>query len=145
MILKKISKKDLIFPLDSDMGRTCTEIKLLDYDWMCYIISTKFTTEELGEIKVIWKYLGSDVTEVKIINRKDNIPLVYIGRINSNLFERYITKLLTKHVKQWKKRYAFSGEDEVIEFFNKTIEQGTFIKDPYMGYIPEHLSFNIEG
>ncbi len=139
-MLNKVNPEELIFPLDSDMDTVCTDILLSDYDWMQYIVSTKLTTEATGELKIVWKYCGMTSSNVYIIQVKDKTMKYYVGTIDTNLFEKHLVKLMTKHIKQWKEPYAFSGEKEIIDFFNETIERGTF-KESSAKPCTTHLTF----
>ena len=37
-------------------------------------------------------------------------------------------KFLEKHIRYWNEKYAFNGEEEVIDFFNEVLDKG-IVKD----------------
>lgn len=125
MNLKKIKKEYLIFSGDIGDDRINTYLVLDDYDWMNYSLITRFKTEELGTLKVKFEFFGA-TTSIMIVEQDYNA--VYervVYEYPTDIFQKYIIKFLTKHIASWDKEYAFYGEDEVIEFFNTVLENGT--------------------
>lgn len=125
MNLKKIKKEDLIFSGDIGDDRINTHLVLDDYDWMNYSLIARFKTEELGTLKVKFEFFGA-TTSIMIVEQDYNA--VYervVYKYPTDIFQKYIIKFLTKHIASWDKEYAFYGEDEVIEFFNTVLENGT--------------------
>ena len=43
----------------------------------------------------------------------------------TDIFQKHIVKFMEKHIRYWNEKYAFNGEEEVIEFFNEVIDKGT--------------------
>ena len=46
----------------------------------------------------------------------------------TDIFSKNLIKFLKKHIRSWSDKYAFNGEEEVIDFFNEVLDKGT-IKD----------------
>ena len=44
------------------------------------------------------------------------------------IYRKYLIRFLEKHIKFWDEKYAFNGEEEVIDFFNEVIEKGKIHK-----------------
>lgn len=44
-----------------------------------------------------------------------------------DIFKKHIVKFLEKHIRSWDKKYAFNGEEEVLEFFNDVLENGQVV------------------
>ncbi len=124
MNLSKIKSEDLIFSNEIEDDRTNTYLNLYDYDWMDYSLSTRFKTQELGVLNVKFKYFGM-VTSIMEVEQtlNDNTEKV-IYEYPTDTFEKYIVKFLEKHIAAWDDKYAFNGEDIVIEFFNDVIKNG---------------------
>ena len=129
MNLKKINKEDLLFTNEIEDDRTNTYLNLNDYDWMQYILKTRFRTKEMGTLYVEFEYFGmatSTMTVEQIIDEKKE-KVVY--EYSSDIFKKYIVKFLEKHIEQWNDKYAFNGEEEVVEFFNEVIDNGNVSKE----------------
>ena len=123
MYLKEIKSEDLIF--SDDECRTSTQLVLDDYDWMDYVLTTKFRTKEQGILNVKFNYFGflnSTMEVEQILNEKtETVTYVY----STDIFQKYIMKFMEKHIASWSEnKYAFNGEDEVIAFFNEVLEKG---------------------
>lgn len=123
MYLKEIKREDLIF--SDDECRTSTQLVLDDYDWMNYVLTTKFRTKEQGILNVKFNYFGflnSTMEVEQILNEKtETVTYVY----STDIFQKYIMKFMEKHISSWSdNKYAFNGEEEVIAFFNEVLEKG---------------------
>ena len=46
----------------------------------------------------------------------------------TDIFSKNLIKFLEKHIRHWNEKYAFNGEEEVIDFFNEVLDKGT-VKD----------------
>lgn len=66
MNLKKINSADLIFTNEIEDDKTNTYVKLTDYDWMDYSLTTRFKTEELGVLNVEFKYIGMITSTMEV-------------------------------------------------------------------------------
>lgn len=127
MSLNKIRSEDLIFTNEIEDDRTNTYLTLDDYDWMHYRLCTRFKTEEMGVLDVEFEYLG-------IVSSRMNIKQTLNGEIHeityeypTDIFSKNLIRFLEKHIRFWNEKYAFNGEEEVIDFFNEVIEKGTVI------------------
>ena len=45
----------------------------------------------------------------------------YIFNFDSDLFQEHIIKFLQKHIEHWDSKYAFSGTEEAVNFYNAVI------------------------
>lgn len=125
MYLEKIKSEDLLFTNDIEDDRTNTYLNLADYDWMNYTLTTRFKTEKLGVLNVKFEYFGmvTSVMEVEQILNGTTESIIY--EYPTEIFKRHIVKFLEKHISFWDSKYAFNGEEEVIEFFNEVLDNGT--------------------
>lgn len=128
MNLKKIRSEDLIFSNEIENDRTNTCLTLNDYDWMNYNLSTRFKTEEMGVLEVEFEYFG-------IVTSQMNVKQILNGKAYeitydypTDIFSKNLIKFLEKHIRHWNEKYAFNGEEEVIDFFNEVLDKGT-VKD----------------
>lgn len=128
MELTKIRSEDLIFSYDIEDDRTNTYLNLSDYDWMDYNLTTRFKTEKMGIIDVVFNYFGmtTSTMEVKqtLYGRTKKITYDY----PTDIFIKHIIKYLKKHISSWNDTYAFNGEEEVIDFFNDVLENGKVVR-----------------
>lgn len=125
MHLEKINSNDLIFSGDTEDDRTNTYLHLYDYDWMDYNLTTRFKTEALGVLNVKFSYFGMTTSTMEVEQNLDGNVEKVTYEYSTDIFERHIVKFLNKHISFWGNKYAFNGEEEVIEFFNDVIENGT--------------------
>ena len=58
---------------------------------------------------------------------KDGKNEKYRYEYPSSIFKKHIIKFLTDHINSWDSKYAFNGENEVIDFYNEVIKIGTII------------------
>jgi len=98
-----------------------TLLILHDYDWMNYKFITILPTKKQGYLKVEIEYFGTSTSIMKVwqtINEK-----VYIHEIDFDayIFIDFVKDYMTKHIQNWEDTYAFCGEKEAIEIFNKIL------------------------
>jgi hypothetical protein len=125
MQLEKIYSEDLIFSNAIEDDRTNTYLTLNDYDWMDYQLSTKFKTKKQGTLHVSFEFYGTDESIMKVEQTKRKILVnKFTYTYPTEIFQRYITKYMLKHIAAWDDKYAFNGEKFVIDFFNEVIEVG---------------------
>ena len=129
MNLRKIKSEDLIFTNEIEDDRTNTYLKLYDYDWMDYNLSTRFKTKENGVLDVAFIYFGMTTSRMDVVQNKDGIEEKVSYSYSTELFKKHITIFLEKHLAAWDSKYAFNGEEEVINFFNDVIENGKIVVD----------------
>ena len=129
MNLKKINSEELIFSNEIEDDRTNTFLHLYDYDWMDYHLKTRFKTKEMGVLEVTFEYYGFINSRMQIRQDLNNKIEEITYEYPTEIFQKYIIKFLEKHIKAWDDKYAFNGEEEVIEFFNDVIENGTVVTE----------------
>ena len=125
MHLEKINSKDLLFTNEIEDDRTNTYLQLYDYDWMNYNIITRFRTKELGTLDIRFSYFGMTTSIMEITQTLNDISEKATYEYPTKIFEKYIIRFLKKHIQSWNDKYAFNGEEEVIDFFNEVLEKGT--------------------
>ncbi len=123
-MLKEINAKDLIFSNEIEDDRTNTYLTLNDYDWMQYVLKTRFHTEEQGILDVEFEYFGFTFSTMKVVQSLNEKQTTYNYSYSTDIFERHIKEFLTNHIKAWSNNLAFNGEDEVISFFNEVLKEG---------------------
>ncbi len=124
MKLQKIESKDLLFTDEIEDDRTNTYLNLYDYDWMDYSLTTRFKTEKMGVLNVKFNYFGMITSTMEVEQTLNNNTEKVTYEYSTDIFQKYIVKFLEKHIRSWDEKYAFNGEDEVIEFFNDVVENG---------------------
>ena len=107
--------------------RTNTFLSLDDYDWMSYRLKTRFKTLEQGILDVEFKYFGMIYSCMDVEQTKDGKIEKYRYEYSSSVFRKHIVNFLQKHIESWNDKYAFNGENEVIDFYNEVIKIGTII------------------
>lgn len=128
MNLKKIKSEDLIFSNEIEDDRTNTYLNLYDYDWMDYSLTTRFKTEEMGVLSVKFSYFGMTTSIMEVENTINGTNEKVTYEYPTDIFKKHIIKFLEKHILFWDEKYAFSGEEEVIDFFNEVLENGNVTK-----------------
>ncbi len=136
MKLQKIESKDLLFTDEIEDDRTNTYLNLYDYDWMDYSLTTRFKTEKMGVLNVKFNYFGMITSTMEVEQTLNNNTEKVTYEYSTDIFQKYIVKFLEKHIRSWDEKYAFNGEDEVIEFFNDVIENGKTVKVESKGEEP---------
>lgn len=129
MILSKIKSEDLLFSGEIEDDRTNTYLNLCDYDWMDYSLITRFRTEELGLLNVKFNYFGLVTSTMVVEQTLNDITQQIIYEYSTDIFEKHIVKYLKKHIHSWEDKYAFNGEEEVIDFFNDVLDNGKIISN----------------
>lgn len=124
-MLKEIKSNDLIFSNEIEDDRTNTFLTLNDYDWMEYILKTRFRTEEQGILEVEFKYFGMVFSTMKVTQSFNGETKIYDYSFPTEVFQKYLVLYMTNHIKAWESTYAFNGEEEVIAFFNEVLKVGT--------------------
>lgn len=127
MHLEKINSNDLIFSGDIEDDRTNTYLHLYDYDWMDYNLTTRFKTETLGVLNVKFSYFGMTTSIMEVEQNLDGNVEKVTYEYSTDIFENHIVKFLNKHISFWGNKYAFNGEEEVIDFFNDVIKNGKIV------------------
>lgn len=125
MNLSKIRSEDLIFSNDIENDRINTYLHLYDYNWMDYNLTTRFKTETLGVLDIKFNYFGATISTMEVKQNLDGNVEEIIYEYPTDIFEKHIVKFLKKHISFWGSKYAFNGEEEVIDFFNDVIENGS--------------------
>lgn len=129
MNLSKLKSEDLIFNYEIEDDRTNTYLNLDDYDWMDYNLRTRFRTEELGVLNVKFNYSGMTTSTMEVEQILNNTTKKIIYEYSTDIFTKHIIKYLEKHIRSWDDKYAFNGEEEVIEFFNDVLDNGNIINN----------------
>lgn len=123
-MLTKIEAKDLIFTNEIEDDRINTFLTLNDYDWMDYQLKTRFNTENLGILDVIFHHFGLTTSVMIVKQRIDDKEREYLFEYDTEIFKKYLIKFLNLHIESWNSTFAFYGEDIVLEFYNEVIESG---------------------
>ena len=124
MNLSKIKSEDLLFSYEIEDDRTNTYLQLNDYDWMDYNLTTRFKTEKFGVLDVKFQYFGMTTSIMEVIQILNDTTENVVYEYPTEIFKRHIIKFLEKHISFWDSRYAFNGEEEVINFFNDVLDNG---------------------
>ena len=119
MELHKLSLDDLSYKDDYE---PTTYVKLNDYTWMDYRLIFDFETKEGINYNVEFDYFGMVNSKMKVFTNT-GLQITYTYRFE--IFQKYITRFLLKHIRSWNEEYAFSGEEIALEFFNEVIEKGS--------------------
>ncbi len=114
------------FNLRNEIDLFDTTLVLEDYDWMNYRLSSTLPTKAYGDIKIEFKYLGTTLSYMKVETDKK----IYTYEFKSDLFKKHIIKFLQKHIQHWESNYAFSGIEEVVNFYNEVIMSSDTVEDP---------------
>lgn len=112
-------KNDIIYNDDQCVPRT--KLELSDYDWMEYKLKAVLNTKKYGELHITFAYFGLINSKMKVVQIKDETTISYTYVFSTDLFEKHIKRFMEKHISNWTEKYAFSGEECVVDFFNDVI------------------------
>ena len=129
MYLEKIKSEDLLFTNEIEDDRTNTYLNLADYDWMNYTLTTRFKTEKMGLLNVKFEYFGMVTSAMEVEQTLNDKTETVIYEYPTDIFQKHIVKFMEKHIRYWNEKYAFNGEEEVIEVFNEVLDKGTVRED----------------
>lgn len=129
MILSKIRPEDLIFYDEIGNDRTNTHLVLSDYDWMNYTLSTRFVTNELGNVAVKFEYFGATFSTMLVEQTRNGIMYRFTYEYPTDIFSKHIIRFMQAHISHWNEEYAFYGESYVIDFFNEVLEVGKIVEN----------------
>ena len=114
MNLKKIRSEDLIFSNEIEDDRTNTYLTL--------------KTEEMGVLEVEFEFFGFSTSQMNVKQTLNGKVYEITYEYPTDIFSKNLIKFLEKHISYWNEKYAFNGEEEVIDFFNEVLDKGT-VKD----------------
>lgn len=129
MSLFSIKEEELIFSGDIEDDRTNTYLTLNDYDWMDYHLDTRFNTDAQGILEVSFQYFGMVTSRMEVKQTKDKKVKHLTYEFSTDIFQKHITQYLFDHIASWNSKYAFNGEEQVINFFNEILEVGNLIEE----------------
>ena len=116
-VFEPIVYDKLSFNLRNELDLVATTVELDDYDWMSYKLKAWLPTKAYGDIVIDFVYNGTSPCTM-IIEKKKKKYRFYFA---IELFQEHIIKFLQKHIKHWDSKYAFSGTEEAVNFYNAVI------------------------
>lgn len=105
------------FNLRNELDLFATTVELDDYDWMSYKLKAWLPTKAYGDIVIDFVYNGTSPCTMIIETKKKKYRFYFA----IELFQEHIIKFLQKHIKHWDSKYAFSGTEEAVNFYNAVI------------------------
>ena len=120
--LKPISYEDR--DVEFDFSRTpldesvTSDLLLYDYGWMHYKLISFLPTRKYGDLELCFSYFGSTTSGLYVKQTMGNKVRSHRITFDTDIFEKYITMYMEKHIAQWKNVYAFFGGEIVVEFYN---------------------------
>ena len=105
------------FNLRNKLDLFATTVELDDYDWMNYKLKAWLPTKAYGDIVIDFVYNGTSPCTMIIETKKKKYRFYFA----IELFQEHIIKFLQKHIKHWDDKYAFSGKEEAVNFYNAVI------------------------
>ena len=105
------------FNLRNELDLFSTTVELDDYDWMNYKLKAWLPTKAYGDIVIEFEYDGMGPCTMTIETKKKKYRFNFVR----DLFQEHIIKFLQKHIEHWDSKYAFSGTEEAVNFYNAVI------------------------
>jgi hypothetical protein len=105
------------FNLRNKLDLFATTVELDDYDWMSYKLKAWLPTKAYGDIVIDFVYNGTSPCTMIIETKRKKYRFYFA----IELFQEHIIKFLQKHIKHWDDKYAFSGKEEAVNFYNAVI------------------------
>lgn len=129
--LEPLRISDLYFSNQIEDSCLNTSIRLEDYDWMNYVIKTKFNTLKYGVLNIKFEYIGtgSSFMDVELTRYRgeEEEKYEYHYDFNTNIFVDNLKEILLGHVNSWDSEFAFSGENLMLNFYNEVLEKGKLV------------------
>lgn len=94
---------------------------------MDYGLATRFRTEKLGLLNVKFNYFGMVTSVMEVEQTLNDVIEKIIYEYPTDIFIKHIIKYLEKHIRSWDDKYAFNGEEEIIDFFNDVLDNGKIV------------------
>lgn len=116
-VFEPIVYDKLSFNLRNELDLFATTVELDDYDWMSYKLKAWLPTKAYGDIVIDFAYNGTSPCTMIIETKKKKYRFYFA----IELFQEHIIKFLQKHIKHWDSKYAFSGTEEAVNFYNAVI------------------------
>jgi hypothetical protein len=116
-VFEPIVYDKLSFNLRNELDLFATTVELDDYDWMSYKLKAWLPTKAYGDIVIDFVYNGTSPCTMIIETKKKKYRFYFA----IELFQEHIIKFLQKHIKHWDDKYAFSGKEEAVNFYNAVI------------------------
>ena len=116
-VFEPIVYDKLSFNLRNELDLFATTVELDDYDWMSYKLKAWLPTKAYGDIVIDFVYNGTSPCTMIIETKKKKYRFYFA----IELFQEHIIKFLQKHIKHWDSKYAFSGTEEAVNFYNAVI------------------------
>ena len=107
-------------PFDND--RLTTTLKLEDYSWMDYELSSFFPTKKYGDLDIKFEYYGATKSTLEIEQKIDGNIYSHCIDFDSEIYKKYLVMFMEQHIAHWQSEYAFCGEKIVLDFFNEVLE-----------------------
>ena len=124
MELCKINKDDLIIDDGCVEDIVSTTLALNDYDWMQYILKTRLHTKDLGVLNIKFEYYGAKDSMMEVEQTLNGATETIVYEYASDIFKKYIICFMANHIAHWGSKYAFDGEDVILDFYNEVLEKG---------------------
>ena len=124
---KELSEFDLSMTAPCD-DRLMTKVTLDDYDWMDYKFETYFPTKTQGLLHMTLNYVGFVTSYMTVEQKINDKTVTHTLEFDSDIFIEFIKDFLTKHIAAWDETYAFCGEKEAVEIYNKILDNHTDYK-----------------
>ena len=102
-------------PLDPSIT---SDLLLYDYGWMHYKLISYLPTRKYGDLELCFSYIGVNTGGLCVKQTMGNNVRSHHITFDTDIFEKYITMYMEKHIAQWKSKYAFFGGEIVVEFYN---------------------------
>ena len=82
---------------------------------------------DIFRIEFLFVFCGNGYSH-GICNEIDDKKYIHIITFSTDIFIEFIKDFLTKHIAQWDNTYAFSGEQEAVEVYNKILDNAITYK-----------------
>ena len=112
---KTITIKDCLFTDYRD--RIFTNLILMDYDWMHYRIQAEIPFKNGIVMLVEFLYTGTTDSYMTVEIEGESVQYVF----STDIFDKYLEKYLDAEKEAIHSKYAFSGEDIVLDFYNEVV------------------------
>ena len=107
-----------------DWDPFATTLVFDDKNWMHYTLTADLPTKAYGKIRLKFEYCGCETCHLEINNLQGHYKdarYITVFEFSAELFKKHIINFMERHISSWDEEYAFTGEKEVVAFYNAVL------------------------
>lgn len=127
----KVGKLSIKSVEEKETNTYSVDVYLSDYDWTEYKIDMRLLLKKYGVVRIVFTYNGSSTSSMLVEQYHDEfkkmVPVDYF-EYSSDIFIKYLTLYLSRHVKNCKSEFAKGLDPCLLDFYNEVIKGVSWAK-----------------